>query len=725
MRRILTALVLSVLLGINPGYAQSTTTDTLPNWISNIFATIASEISRAQTSENNNAAAAAAAQLTANSAVPKGRDVVNIVDYCTLSCSTVAQQTAAYLAAVAYINSKGGGTVYFPQGNWNFDASVAGPGVFTTYGASIKGSGVGSTTITVFNGSFATWTPPLNQPNGGHGSISDLRLYESDNPGSGAQILFDRVNGMEISNLWIGGGHISLDLASAVGVHGSNVTIEGDNTSSGAVGLRIHRASSGSSHNSENNFTNLNIRGANGKTIQNAILLNDSDGLFINNGHIGFSSAEAFLIQPEYASDYVDNVHSIGVDYDTANYGVRFAPYVGTFTGYIGQNTFSGGLVEIMNHDGFRVDDPAVRDLTLSGFSTTLNGSVGINIQAGSNISITGGTFRCDNTNNDGSPHILIGGTSANVSVTGVGYRGGCVNGVPYNLLISNTADYVNVGPASYLGAATGDISKTTNGTHISIAQGVTDKATVPWFNTAPDVLGGFIKSQAGSTVAQYLTSAPNSSNVDYGVFQANGAGGGFSIYGGGASGINTSLTVGSLGGVTNIGGGSLNSLKTTGGEQVRIKNAASAVNYVALMGASTGVSPNLSVDGTDTNINLNISGKGTGIVSVTGGLQVSGFVNLIGGGFLGGGSSNYLNWNGAGIGQSPSISAAGTDTNIALALIGKGNSGVLSSSFIRTVDPVSSDISSGQCADWNNTTAGTYKHVCNFGGTLRSVSMN
>lgn len=52
-------------------------------------------------------------------------------------------------------------------------------------------------------------------------------------------------------------------------------------------------------------------------------------------------------------------------------------------------------------------------------------------------------------------------------------------------------------------------------------------------------------------------------------------------------------------------------------------------------------------------------------------------------------------------------------------------NSGVLTGAFIRTADPTTTDIPAGQCADWNNTTAATFKHVCNFGGTLRSVAMN
>ena len=71
------------------------------------------------------------------------------------------------------------------------------------------------------------------------------------------------------------------------------------------------------------------------------------------------------------------------------------------------------------------------------------------------------------------------------------------------------------------------------------------------------------------------------------------------------------------------------------------------------------------------------------------------------------------------------SVVTESASANATLALNAKGNSGVLTSAFIRTADPTTADIPAGRCADWNNTTAGTYKRVCNFDGTLRSATMN
>ena len=66
-----------------------------------------------------------------------------------------------------------------------------------------------------------------------------------------------------------------------------------------------------------------------------------------------------------------------------------------------------------------------------------------------------------------------------------------------------------------------------------------------------------------------------------------------------------------------------------TGGEsyypQFHVGNATNAVNYISALGAPTGSSPTISVDGADTNTDLTLQAKGTGIVTVAGALAVTG----------------------------------------------------------------------------------------------------
>ena len=81
----------------------------------------------------------------------------------------------------------------------------------------------------------------------------------------------------------------------------------------------------------------------------------------------------------------------------------------------------------------------------------------------------------------------------------------------------------------------------------------------------------------------------------------------------------------------------------------------------------------------------------------------------------------------GSGYTTPPAITVTGAtgEGTRAHAVLGHTSSGVLVGAFVRTADPTLADIPNGQCADWHNTAAGSYAHVCNFGGALRSVSMN
>lgn len=74
--------------------------------------------------------------------------------------------------------------------------------------------------------------------------------------------------------------------------------------------------------------------------------------------------------------------------------------------------------------------------------------------------------------------------------------------------------------------------------------------------------------------------------------------------------------------------------------------------------------------------------------------------------------------------GFGPVYRAAGSDTNIAPTIIGKGTGGVnLGAYTSQAADPTTTNIPAGRCADWHNSTAATFKRWCNFGGALRSVA--
>lgn len=77
---------------------------------------------------------------------------------------------------------------------------------------------------------------------------------------------------------------------------------------------------------------------------------------------------------------------------------------------------------------------------------------------------------------------------------------------------------------------------------------------------------------------------------------------------------------------VTQGGTGTLGTgiLDTSGNTQIGFSKAASAVNYLLFSNNATGLPPVINAVGTDTNIDLNIGGKGTGALNVLGGTAAS-----------------------------------------------------------------------------------------------------
>ena len=150
-----------------------------------------------------------------------------------------------------------------------------------------------------------------------------------------------------------------------------------------------------------------------------------------------------------------------------------------------------------------------------------------------------------------------------------------------------------------------------------------------------------------------------------------------WNITGAATGGLNTLTTQGSD---TNIGaylatkGSGAWRFATGGGDQFRIQNVASAVNYLSVYGSpAAGTGPTLYADGSDTNINLLYSLKGGGAhLFYTGGTSA---IQLLVGHVAS--TVNWLAVTGAATGNAVTISAQGSDTNIDFALTTKGT-GVL-----------------------------------------------
>jgi hypothetical protein len=115
----------------------------------------------------------------------------------------------------------------------------------------------------------------------------------------------------------------------------------------------------------------------------------------------------------------------------------------------------------------------------------------------------------------------------------------------------------------------------------------------------------------------------------------------------------------------------------TANQEQMRVSHTASAVNYVQVTGGATTIRPTISAQGSDVNLGLSFTTKGTGRYAFFNNSAQSSSQFSIG---LSGLTTavNYLNVNGAAAGSAPAMTAEGNDTNIDLNLTPKGTGGVV-----------------------------------------------
>ena len=110
---------------------------------------------------------------------------------------------------------------------------------------------------------------------------------------------------------------------------------------------------------------------------------------------------------------------------------------------------------------------------------------------------------------------------------------------------------------------------------------------------------------------------------------------------------------------------------QSNGATNFRIAQGASIVNYAMVYGGATGSPPAFLVEGADANIQLRFLSKGTGACAFLTGGGVQALVSNTAS------AVNYLQLTGAATGAAPTISAQGSDTNISLKLTPKGTGGL------------------------------------------------
>jgi hypothetical protein len=124
----------------------------------------------------------------------------------------------------------------------------------------------------------------------------------------------------------------------------------------------------------------------------------------------------------------------------------------------------------------------------------------------------------------------------------------------------------------------------------------------------------------------------------------------------------------------------------SSGNAQFKVTNTASAVNYVQVTGSITSGGPIVSAQGSDANAELKIRSKGIYNVLVQNGAGNNGLVVDFTSGAT---TANYFQMYAKVAGSSPSLAVLGTDTNIDLTLTPKGTGVVQFGTYTATVTAV------------------------------------
>jgi len=280
----------------------------------------------------------------------------------------------------------------------------------------------------------------------------------------------------------------------------------------------------------------------------------------------------------------------------------------------------------------------------------------------------------------------VVGGTGTAAQITVSTVSSGVITAITVSL--GGTYTVLPTNPISVTGgtgsSATFNLTsygvRTTAYTITGAGSGYVEQPTVTFSSgsaTAYATVGSIPKIQTlGNAMSFYTPSGEAFRVSDIGVTSAAY----WQAFGGAAV---PELRASSSGIITATGANSLQFRTNTNTEQFRVAATASAVNYVQVTGAATSGNPVISPQGSDTNISLLLSAKGTGGMtfntqgSTTYGTNTQfAIFNLLN-------SANFIAAQGAAAGAGPTFSTQGSDTNIDISLVPKGAGRVTTSATL------------------------------------------
>jgi hypothetical protein len=342
--------------------------------------------------------------------------------------------------------------------------------------------------------------------------------------------------------------------------------------------------------------------------------------------------------------------------------------HVSSATNYIAVAPSVAGSAPVLSAQGTDTNISQVFQSKGTGAIDLAAGSSGINISNGGTV--TALTRTAGGTGYTSSPTVAISAptTAGGVQATAtVAVSAGAIT----TFTITNAGSgYVEQPTVSFSGGGGSGASA-----YATVGSGTTVRGLGGSGNSAQSI--SFVTPSGESFRVATATTPGTSANFLQAASGATGNGPWLTSQG---SDSNVWMTLGTK------GTGNIQFVTNLGTEQLRVSHTASAVNYVQVTGATTTNTPLISAQGSDTNIGLRLQSKGSFGISYlnsSGGLlgAITHSTTTA--------STNYISLQAVQTGNAPAVASSGSDTNIDLTLTPKGTGNVRFGTYTGTISAI------------------------------------
>jgi hypothetical protein len=385
----------------------------------------------------------------------KLRDTVSVKDFGAIG-NGVADDTAAIQATIDAVGAVGGGSVFFPAGNYKTTDTL----IVNKPNVELRGVGDGSLLLPSGDYGDVIHAYPLTGPNLQGFRVCDLYSYTVVDTTSGAVLHIDRCNGFRVDNCKLSAHYGGIHIDGAV--HGYiAAAIQSDaNFAVFRSGSYLFKATKGSDGKipAEIHVDGADWRGQNGNyRLHYAVLIQCADGIWFDGPHFGFSKV-GMALSPGSDTDECLSIVVRGGYLDTCqdNLLQAFRPSP-TYSADWGLHSLDFATQYNSGSDGWNW----FCESTGNNFWSTIQlgnmlqmGEHGVNVGLGKRLFFQPGwTIAAPSNNVAGKSGVVLQGTVSEVRLgTGTVLKGSSPNTPANGILITSAVDKFRIEAQNVIG---------------------------------------------------------------------------------------------------------------------------------------------------------------------------------------------------------------------------------------------------------------------------------